>query len=188
MHKSTADIFTVKIFYSLSYLVTFYPPTLILSTPDLADLLLILIKVRGTALMDLLKNNKSLFYVCIIMIAPFFTNIAQAAQCVKNWSDIQKLKPISGIKNLENVIASKNITFKISGGKDFTLKDRSGRIYAVTPMGSTDIQLCKLPNGELVATAHTILGTKTVSVTPSRGKFIIINSDSPSERLEATIQ
>lgn len=142
-------------------------------------------------------NAADIKKVGILVLVFLFVSIAHAAvaqanqKCVSKWSEIATLKPISGISNLDAVLAAGQIQFLMASGKTFTLTNRRGNIYAQTPEGNTDIKLCKQPgkNGQVVAIADTFLGRKVVNVTHQGGKkFTIVDPSNPGSSVQATVQ
>ncbi|MCO5113309.1 MAG: hypothetical protein M9899_03945 [Bdellovibrionaceae bacterium] len=140
----------------------------------------------------ILKNNFLMSVLALTFVVLFFgVNQAHAAPiCVTKWSELPQLKPINGISDFDTKVRNGSIQFKMPSGKTFTIRERSGNIYAETPEGNADIQLCKEKgnNKQLTAIANTILGKKVIVVHNTGGKkFQIIDQGKPNEPVTATV-
>ena len=139
-------------------------------------------------------NNNFLMSLCALtFIVLFFgVNESYAAEvCASKWSELPRLKPINGISDFDQKFNAGRIEFKMPSGKTFVLRERHGRIYAETPEGNADIQLCKAQgqNKKIIARADLgLFGKKEIVVSNVGGKkFQIIDQNKPNESVSATV-
>lgn len=139
------------------------------------------------------KNQTLLMSLMTFMFVMLFMGVSevQAAPnaCVTKWQDLPKLKPLNGISDFDNKFREGRIQFTLASGKTFVIRERSGAIYAETPEGNANIEICKNSKSKITAIARTILGTKTIVVSHSGGKkFNIIDQNNPNSSVSATVQ
>lgn len=94
---------------------------------------------------------------------------------VSRWSDISSLAPIKGL-DIEQIIERKSLRLNSESGT-YTLRERNGQIYVQTPMGNSNVKVCRLSGNKLQVTA-TVLGVnRTVLVEVKNGRNGVIHAD-----------
>lgn len=93
--------------------------------------------------------------------------------CITRWHDLTLLEPLSGISNMSQVVDRGQATFSADAdGKNYRLVNSGGGMSISTPdAGDHHItQVCKQPNGTIIASARAGFLPIDITIRPKSGK------------------